>query len=146
MHHIDFSLLEDIFLSFPRCQKVIYCLFLSSSRLFFAFVSFFLSSSSPPLSRNPFLHKGPSSPLYIIHFSYLGWTPGFVRNVLGIPHSRAASCCRVSAAIMQSWRVQDLPYWWNELLCCVVWWKEANMVSMNGRVPPPCCANAIMAS
>lgn len=108
------------------------------------FLAFCLSPPLP-LSRDPF-HKDLPSPLYIIQSSYLGWNPSFVWNVLSILHRRAVSCCCVSAAIMQSWRVQDLPYWWDEVLCCVVWWKKAEMVSMNGRAPPSRCANAIMAS
>lgn len=108
------------------------------------FLTFCLSSLSH--WAGTLLHKDLPSPLYIIQSSYLGWKPGFVWNVLCILHSRAASCCCVSAAIIQSWRVQDLPYWWDGVLCCVAWWKNANMVSMNGRAPLSRCANAIMAS
>lgn len=109
-----------------------------------AFVS--RSLSFPPRRAVTLLHKDLPSRLYIVQSPYLGWNLGLAWNVLGMPHSRAASCCCVSATIMQSWGVQDLPYWWNEVLCCLVWWKKANMVSMNGRAPPSHCANAIMAS
>lgn len=111
-----------------------------------AFVSVLLSSPPSPTELGPFLHKDPPSPLYIIQPSYLGRNPVFVCDAPGILHMRAASCCCVTAAIMHSWRVQDLLYWWDEALCCVVRWKKANMVSMNGGVPPSRCANAIMAS
>lgn len=111
-----------------------------------AFVSRFLSFPLISHWAVTLLRKDTPSLNYIIQSSYLHWCPSFVWNVPSILLSRAASCCCVSAAIMQSWRVQDLPYWWDEVLCCVAWWKKAKMVSMNGSTPPSRCANAIMAS